>query len=61
MKVTVIPVVTKALVTIPKGFGKETGRFRNRRTSGDHPDYRIFTIGQDTEKSPRDLLSFKLQ
>ena len=54
---TVISIVIGALGTIPKGFGKETGRIRNRRTSGDHPHYHNVKSGQNTEKSPGDLRS----
>ena len=32
--------------------GKGEGRVGNRRTSGDHPNYNITEIGQNTEKSP---------
>ena len=63
MKVTVIPIVTGTLGTILPKFGKGTGRLKNNRTSGDHPDYNT-RIGQNTEKSLgdlRDLLSLKLQ
>ena len=48
MKVTIILVVTGAL-------GKGTGRFRNKRMSGDHPNDSIIKISQDTEKSSEDL------
>ena len=34
---------------------KGTGRLGNKRTSGDHPDYNITKIGQNTEKSPGDF------
>ena len=34
---------------------KETGRLKNRRTSGDHPDYSIIKICQYIDKSPKDL------
>ena len=44
MKVTVILIVTGALGTIPKRFGKEIGRLGNKRTSEDHPDYNIIKI-----------------
>ena len=37
-----------------------TGRFGNKRTNADHLDYSIKT-GQNTEKSPGDLMSFKFQ
>ena len=36
-------------------FVKGTGRFRNWRTSGDHPNYSIVEVGQNTEKSPGDF------
>ena len=29
-------------------FGKKTRRVRNKRLSGDHPNYSIVEIGQDT-------------
>ena len=32
-----------------------TGKFENKRTSGDQPDYSIIKIGQNTEKSTGDL------
>ena len=32
-----------------------TRRLGNKRTSVDHPNYCIFEIGQNTEKSPREL------
>ena len=36
-------------------IGKGTELLRNKRTSRDNPDYNIFMIGQNTEKSPVDL------
>ena len=33
-------------------MGNGTGEFRNQRTSGDHPDYNIIKISQNTENSP---------
>ena len=33
---------------------KGTGGLRNKRTSGDHPNYYIIVISQNTEKSPGD-------
>ena len=45
-----ISIVFGAPGTISKGLVKGTGRFGNKRTSGDYPDY-----GQNTEKSPGDL------
>ena len=32
-----------------------TGGLENQRTKGDHPNYNIVEIGQNTEKSPGDL------
>ena len=39
----------------PQRIDKGTGRHGNNRTSGDHPNYSIIKIGQNTEKSPGDL------
>ena len=39
----------------PQKLCQENGRLRNQRTSGDHPDYSIIEIGQNTEKNLRDL------
>ena len=36
-------------------IGTRTGVVGNKRTSGDHPNYYIIEIGQNTEKSPGDL------
>ena len=36
-------------------INKGTGGLGNKRTSGDHPNYSIVEIGQNTEKSPGDL------
>ena len=36
-------------------IGTGTGGLRNKRASGDHPNYSIAEIGQNTEKSPEDL------
>ena len=52
MKVTIIPIVIGVLGTVTKGLLKGVG---NKRTNGDHPNYCIIEIGQNTEKSPRDL------
>ena len=38
-----------------QSIGIGTGRLRNKRTNGDHPNYSIVDIGQNTEKSPGDL------
>ena len=53
MKVTVIPIVIGALGTITKGT--KAGGLGNKRTSGDHSNYSIVEIRQNTEKSPGDL------
>ena len=34
---------------------KETGGLGNKRTSGEHPNYCIIEIGQNTEKNPGNL------
>ena len=36
-------------------IGTKTGKFGNKRTNGDHPNYSIIEIGQNAEKSPGDL------
>ena len=36
-------------------IGQGTGGFRNKRTSGDHPNYSIVEIDQNTQKSSVDL------
>ena len=36
-------------------IGTGTGRLGNTRTSGDHPNYSIVEIDQNTKKYPRDL------
>ena len=46
-----IPIVIGALGSHRK-INKGTG---NKRTNGDHPNYCIIEIGQNTEKSPGDL------
>ena len=38
-----------------QGINKRTGGLRNKRTSGDHPNYYTIEIVQNTEKSPGDL------
>ena len=32
-----------------------TGELGNKKTSGNHPNYSMIKIGQNTEKSPGDL------
>ena len=64
MTVTMIPIVIGVLGTIPKMIGKGTGRLRNQKVSGNHPDYNIIKIDLNTEKSSgtcEDLPSLKLQ
>ena len=39
----------------PQRIAKGTTRVGNKRTNGDHPNYSIIMIGQNTEKSPGDL------
>ena len=39
----------------PQRTDSGTGRFRNKRTSGKHLDYKIVKISENTEKSPGDL------
>ena len=41
MKVTMIPIVIGALSTVTKRIGTGTGKLRDKRLSGDHPDYSI--------------------
>ena len=48
MKATIIPIVIGGLDKGTRGLG-------NKRTSGDHPNYSIIEIGQNTKKSPGDL------
>ena len=52
---TFTPIVIGARVTVTKRLKKGTGGLGNKRTSGDHLNYCIIEIGQNTEKSPGDL------
>ena len=36
-------------------INKGTGEIGNKKTSGDHPNFCVIEIGQNTEKSPGDL------
>ena len=36
----------------PQRFEKKARKLRNKRTTGDHSNYSIINIGQNTEKSP---------
>ena len=42
-------------------IGTRNGGRENKRMGGDHLNYSIVEIGQNTEKSPGDLLSLSLQ
>ena len=53
MKVTVIPIVIGALCTITKGLVLVLEELEIRL--GDHSNYGIIEIGQNTKKSPGDL------
>ena len=57
MKMTVIPIVVRALGTIHKRMEdleiKGDGRLGNQRTSRVYSDFNITKIDQNTEKSPR--------
>ena len=55
MKVTIIPFVIGALVTVTNGLIKGLGGLGNKKTCREHPNYGTVEIGQNTEKSPGDL------
>ena len=55
MKIMVILTVIGALGTISKRIVTETGRLGNKRLRGDHLNYSIVEIGQNTEKNLGDL------
>ena len=56
MKVMVIPFVIGALGTVTNPLiGTGTGGLGNMRMNGDHPNYCIFKISQNTEQSTGDL------
>ena len=57
-KWTVIPIVIGYTRHSHSRIGTGTGGLKNNRTSGDHPDYSIAKIGQNTEKIPEDLRRF---
>ena len=57
IRMTVIPIVIGALGIFPQRTGKRPGRVINRRTNGNHLNYRLFKFGQNTEKSLGDLRS----
>ena len=52
---TVIPIVIGALNTITKGLLPGQKDMEIRGQGGDHPNYCIIKIGQNTEKRPGNL------
>ena len=54
MKVTIIPIVIGALGTITKGWILGMKVLEKENSKGDHPNYSIIEIDQNTEKSPGD-------
>ena len=54
MKVTVIPIIIGVLGTVSKVLIKRMDDLE-MRTRGDHPNYCVTEIGQNTKKSPGDL------
>ena len=52
---TVLSIVNGALGTITKRIGTGTEELGDKKTRGDHPNYSIVEIGQNTKKSPGDL------
>ena len=55
MKVTMIRIVIGALCTVTRRIGTRTTGLRNKRTSGDHSNYSIVEIDQNTVKGRGDL------
>ena len=55
IKLMLIPIVIGALGTVTKGLIKGLGGLGNNRMSRDNPNYCIIEIGQNTEKSHRNL------
>ena len=55
MKMTIIPLVIGDLRTVTKVLVKGLEDLEKNRTSGDHPNYGISEIGENTEKSHEDL------
>ena len=54
-KVTIIPIAIGARGRVTKMINKGTGWFGNKRMSGQHPNYCIFEIIQNTKKSSGNL------
>ena len=55
MKVTVIPVIISIRGTVTKGLVQGLEDLEIRGREGDHPNYSIVEIGQNSKKSPGDL------
>ena len=55
IKVPVVQIVIGALGKVTKALIKGLEDLEIREKSGDHPNYCIIEIGQNTEKSPGDL------
>ena len=55
MKVTVIPILIGAFVTVTEGVVQGLEDLEIRGVSGDYPKYSVVEISQNTEKSPGDL------
>ena len=55
MRVTFIQIVCGALFIITKRSEQGTGGAGNKRVRGDHPNYSIVKIGQNTEDNPGDF------
>ena len=45
----------KLIQNVSDALGKGTGRIENQRKNGDHPDYSIIEIDQNTQKSSVDF------
>ena len=56
MQVTIIPIVIGAFGTVTKRITKATGGLGSWQMSGDYPNYYIIENGQNTKKSPGDLM-----
>ena len=48
-------ILNEPIIIIIIIIGKRTGGLGNKRSNGDHPNYSIVEIGQNTEKCPGDL------
>ena len=58
MKLTVIPIVTGALGTVPKNLERGIGTIENQIKNRDHQNDIIVVIDQNTKKSLGDLRRF---